>query len=155
VANNLSIESPNFDRINKESGQFTSDAISLLWTALNDTRATERRDFRRVSERLAPKVLQVAAAASVDNLDSEGASTILFTSGTQNFTGIRTPETGEAAIVIVHNAGAGTITIKHNVTSETQNRFIAASGADVALATNQAMIFQYLSGNWKEIARSA
>lgn len=154
MAFNLTIESPNFEKIGKEAGQFTADAINLLWNALNDTRATMRRGDRLATEKLAPKILSLSPSASVDNLDSEGSSTVSFLGGTQNFTGVRAPETGEARILFVHNAGSGTITVKNNVTSETANRFITATAADVALTQGKGIVFQYLASNWREVARS-
>ena len=122
MSSNLTIESPNFDKINKEAGQFTSDAVSLLWAALNDTRATERRGHRLSVEQLAPKVIQVSAAASVNNLDLQGGSVVEFTGGSsQNLTGFRAPDTGRTRLVVVYVSGAGTITTKHLVTPETGN----------------------------------
>jgi hypothetical protein len=154
MASNLTIESPNFERINKEAGQFTSDAISLLWAALNDTRAALRRDFRSATEKIAPKLLSLAPSASVDDLDSQGASSVSFISGTQNFTGVRAPETGEARVLLIHNSGAGTITVKNTATSESQNQFATATAGDVALTTGKGIVFQYLSSKWREVARS-
>jgi hypothetical protein len=154
MASNLTIESPNFEKINKEAGQFTSDAISLLWAALNDTRAAQRRDFRRSTEKITPKIISLSPAASVNDLDSQGASTISFTGGTQNFTGIRAPETGEARVMLVHNSGAGTITVKNTVTSEAANQFATSTAGDVALTTGKGIVFQYLASKWREVARS-
>jgi hypothetical protein len=154
MASNLTIESPNFDKISKEAGQFTADAINLLWAALNDTRASLRRDFRQATEKVAPKVKTLSPAASVDNLDSEGASTVSFTGGTQNFTGIRAPETGESRVVFIQNSGTGTITIKNNATSENANRFLTATAADLALDQHAGAVFQYLESRWREVARS-
>lgn len=154
MASNLTIESPNFEKISKEAGQFTSDAISILWAALNDTRAALRRDFRLATEKLAPKALSLSPSGSVDNLDSQGSSTVSFVGGTQNFTGVRAPETGEARVLLVHNSGAGTITVKNNATSETANRFHTSTGADLALDTGAGVVFQYLASGWREVARS-
>lgn len=154
MATNLTIESPNFEKINKEAGQFTADAISLLWAALNDTRATERRDFRIATEKLAPKVVSLSPSASVNDLDSQGASSVSFTGGTQNFTGVRAPETGEARILLVHNSGSGTITVIHSATSEAANQFVTDGAANVALTQNKAIVFQYLASKWREVARS-
>lgn len=154
MATNLTVESPNFEKIGQEAGQFTADAISTIWAAINDTRATERRDFRRATERLAPKIVSFTATASVNNLDSEGASTVSFVGGTQNFTGIRAPETGEARIVFIHNSGAGTITVKNAATSETANQFATSTGADYALTTGKGLVVQYLASKWREVARS-
>lgn len=153
MSNNLTIESPNFEKIAKEAGQFTSDAIGLLWAALNDTRKTERIDFRLTRDILAPKLKQVDAGASVDNLDLEGCSVVEFTgSSAQNFTGMRAPETNRTRVVFVSVTGSGTITAKHALTSETGNQLSNASGADVSLATGAGIIYVYLSGKWREVA---
>lgn len=153
MASNLTIESPNFEKINKEAGQFTSDAVGLLWAALNDTRATERRNFRQATERLEPKVLTMTPTASVDNLDLEGASVVSFVGTTAvNLTGFRAPETGKARIVFVQVSGTATITAKHNVTSQSANQLVNTSGADVALPTNAGIVYIYLAGKWREVA---
>lgn len=155
MANNLTIESPNFEKISSEAGQFTSDAISLLWAALNDTRSVERRDFRRVSERMEPKVLTLAPSASVDNLDLQGASILHFTGANNvNFTGMRAPETGYSRVVLVQSGGSGTITAKHNVTSEMANQLTNATGLDYSMTTGKGIIYAYLSSKWREVARS-
>lgn len=153
MAFNGTIESPNFEKITKEAGQFTSDAVSLLWNALNDTRRTERIDFRLTRDMIAPKVIQVNAGASVDNLDLQDASVVEFIGTTaQNFTGMKAPETGRTRIVVVYTSGSGTITHKHEVTSEAANRLTLAGGADSAQATRGCVIYAYLSGGWREIA---
>lgn len=155
MANNLTIESPNFEKINKEAGQFTSDAINLLWAAENDTRATERRDFRKASETLAPKFISIAPTASVNDLDLQGASIVSFMGTTGvNFTGMRAPETGQSRVVFIQSSGSGTITVKHNATSETQNQLTMAPGADYSMTTAKGIVFVYLASKWREVARS-
>lgn len=155
MATNLTIESPNFEKIKKEAGQFTQDAITLLWAALNDTRASARRDNRLATEMIAPKVLSIAASGSINDLDLQGASIVSFTGGSgQNLTGFRAPETGRTRVVIVQVNGAGTITCKHNATSETQNQLVLSTGADTARATNSGIIFAYLEGKWREASRT-
>ena len=150
---NLTIESPNLEKITKEAGQFTSDAISTLWAALNDTRRTERVNSRLAKEMLAPKVLTVVAAASVDNLDLEGASIVSFSGGTaQNFTGMRAPETNQSRVVFVQVSQAGTITIKNSLTSESQNQFVTNTGADVAKTVGTGAVFAYLVSKWRQVA---
>lgn len=152
MAINQTIESPNFEKINKEAGQFTSDAISLLWNAINDTRKTERMDFRRVSERMEPKVLTIDAGASVDNLDLDGASVISFIGASaQNFTGMRAPEPGKSRVVLVQVSGAGTITAKHNATSSTENQLVNTLGVDKALATNAGIVYVYTAAKWRQV----
>ncbi len=155
MATNLTIEAPNFEKIRKESGQFTHDAIRLLWAAFNDTRDTERRDFRLASEQVAPKVLHLSPSGSTDNLDLDGSSVVSFEGGSgQNLTGIRAPETGKTRIAFIHINGAGTITCKHNATSETANQLVLSTGADTARATNTGIIFVYLQAKWREVART-
>ncbi len=153
MASNLTIESPNFDKIEKESGQFTSDAVSLLWYALNDSRKESRTGVRLAKEQLAPKVIQKAPSASVNDLDLEGASVVEFTgSSAQNLTGFRAPETGRTRIVIVYVSGSATITLKHLLTSEAGNQLFNNTGADVALTTGKGAIYIYLSGKWRQVA---
>lgn len=154
MASNLTIESPNTERIAKEAGQFTADAINTLWAALNDTRAALRKDFRLAVEKVTTKVLTLDPSASVDNLDSQGASSVSFIGGTQNFTGIRAPETGESRVVFIQNSGGGTITIKNETTSESANRFVMADGSDYALSTGKGLVVQYIASRWREVARS-
>ena len=155
MSTNLSVESPNFDEIASESGNFTSDAISLLWAAINDTRANERRHYRLSTEMLAPKVLTSAPSASVDNLDLEGASILSFTgSSAVNFTGMRAPETGKSRVVFVQVSGSATITAKNAATSEALNQLVNSTGGDVALDTGAGIIYAYLEGKWREVARS-
>lgn len=153
MATNQTIESPNYEKISKEAGQFTADAINLLWAALNDTRATERRDVRRATEIVAPKFISLTAAASVNDLDLEGSSVVSFIGAdAHNFTGMRAPETGQTRIVFVQVNGTGTITVKNNATSEAANRIITSIGGDLAMTQGTGMIFVYLAGNWKEVA---
>lgn len=40
---NLTVEAPDFDRIRKDSGIHTADAVRLLWYAINDTRSQVRK----------------------------------------------------------------------------------------------------------------
>jgi hypothetical protein len=155
LANNLTIESPNFEKIAKEAGQFTSDAVTTLWAALNDTRATLRRLFRQASEKLEPKVLTLAPSATISNLDLEGGSVLSFTgSSAVNFTGMRAPESGSTRLVFVHNSGSATITVKHNATSETANQIVLSTGADYSMTTGKGIQLAYLVSKWREVARS-
>lgn len=152
MSSNLTIEAPNFEKITKEAGQFTSDAISTLWAALNDTRKTSRVGIRQAKETVAPKVLTVIAGASVDNLDLEGSSIVSFAGGAaHNFTGMRAPETGQSRVVFVQVSQAGTITIKNALTSETQNQFVTNTGADVAKTTGTGAVFAYLVDRWRQV----
>lgn len=153
MSTNLTIESPNVEKIGQEAGQYTASAILTLWEALNDTRAVERRDFRRASDMLAPAFLTVDAGASVNNLDLQGASVISFIGSTdQNFTGIRAPETGQSRLVFVQVSGTGTITSKQEATSEAANRLTHSAGTDVALTTAKGLVYVYLASRWRQVA---
>jgi hypothetical protein len=146
----LTIESPNFEKIAEEAGQFTADAVGLLWAALNATRTENRRDFRKASDIIQPKILTLSPAASVNDLDLAGCSVVHFTGGTQNVTGFRAPETGATRVLILANTGGGTITVKHDVTSEAANRIVTKTGADVTLTL---MMLIYLASRWREVAQ--
>lgn len=152
MSRNQTIESPQFERIGKEAGQFTVDGFNLLWSALNDTRATERRDFTRAKESLEPKLKQIAPSASQNNIDTEGASVVEFVGGSaQNLTGFRAPETNKTRLLFLYVSQAGTITVKNDATSETANRIITNTGADVSLTTGKGMLLIYLSSKWRQV----
>lgn len=155
MAINQTIESPNFEKIAKEAGQFTSDAISLLWNALNDTRTTERRDFREVREKVAPRVLNLAPSTNQDDLDTEGASVLSFTGADSvNVSGFRAPDTGKTRLLLCQVNGSGTITFLNASTSESSNQIVTSTGANVARATNTGICFLYLGDKWREVART-
>jgi hypothetical protein len=152
VASNGTVESPNFEKISKEAGQFTSDAINLLWAALNATRADGRRDSRRGQELLEPKVLHISPSANQDNLDTESSSVISFEgSSAVNLTGLRAPETNKTRLLFIQINGSATITIKHNTTSETANQIVLSGGADLARATGSGLVLAYLSSKWRQV----
>lgn len=153
---NLTIESPNREKITKEAGQFTADAINTLWAALNDTRSQLRLLTRLARNVIEPGSLVLAPSASVNNLDLGEASIVSFTGGSaNNFTGMKAPETGKARVVWVQNNQAGTITVKNSVTSETANQLVMSTGADYSMTTGKGIIFAYLASRWREVARSA
>jgi hypothetical protein len=155
VANNLTIESPAFEKIAKEAGHFTRDAINTLWLAENDTRAQVRQGIRQTSSVLEPLVLTQAPTGSVNNLDLTNCSIVSFTGTTAvNFTGMIAPETGAARVVFIQNSGTGTITVKHNATSEAFNQITMATGADYSMTTGKGLIVVYLASKWREVARS-
>jgi hypothetical protein len=152
VSSNLTIESPNFEKIKKESGQFTSDALALLWATENLTRKELRTGLRESQDILSPKVIQVSAAASVNDLDLQDASVIEFTGASaQNFTGMRAPETGKSRLVLVYISGAGTITARNAVTSQAGNQIFNLGAVDDTLAQGSASAYLYLSGYWRQI----
>lgn len=155
MANNLTIEAPNFEKIQKESGQFTSDAISTIWQALNYAMKVERMDFRRSKDSLEPKILTVSPSASVDNLDLQGCSVVSFIgSSAVNLTGFKAPETNESRVLFIQVSGSATITLKNTLTSETANQIATSTGADYAMTTGKGLVVAYLASKWREVARS-
>jgi hypothetical protein len=152
VSNNLTVQSPEFERIVKEAGKFTSDAMSTLWYALIDLKRSQRVDTRRAQDLLEPRVIEVNAAASVNDLDLQGCSVVLFTGTTaQNFTGMRAPETGRSRVVLIYVFGSGTITAKQTVTSDTGNQLDNKTAADTAFATRGGAVYCYLSNKWRQV----
>lgn len=150
MAENLSIESPDFDRIRKGDDGATTDAIRLLWLVLNEEMKLRRQGDRRIEERLSPKVLSLAPTSNQNNVDTQGAGLILYTGASSiNITGYRSREEGD--ILFVHVAGAGTITHQHqNASSDAGNRMVFQSAGDVARATDKSLILMYLNSRWRE-----
>jgi hypothetical protein len=150
VSENLSIESPEFDLIKKETGQSTRDGIQLLWTVANEEARQRRRGVRLAQEMSKRKVLSLAPAANQDNLDWDGSGIVLFTGTTSvNLTGLRNGAQG--VTVVLHNIGTGTITLKHeSASSEAENRLDTAADADVTLSTGKTVILRHLNGRWRQ-----
>lgn len=150
MADNLSIESPDFDKIRKESGYNTSDAIKLLWYALNNEIDLRRQTVKVASDTDSGKILTDSPSTSQNNYDTMSATTVYFTGGTAfDLSGFRNPVEGRR--VMVHNIGVGTVTLKHNSSSsDTPNRFILSSGADQSLTTNTSALFTYMNSLWRE-----
>jgi hypothetical protein len=89
----------------------------------------------------------------VNNQDVTGIGVVVFQgASSQNLTGFRAPSTGETQVLIVSVIGAGTITVKHSLTSESQNQISTSSGADVTLSTGNGIILAYLGSKWREVA---
>src|SRR5262252_3791699 len=85
VAENLTVESPEFDRIKKESGPATRDAVQLLWFVANNESAERRRGVRAAQEEDIAKTLAGVPTADLHNFDTQGSPVIVFT-GTANVT---------------------------------------------------------------------
>lgn len=150
MAENLTIASPDLDEIRKEAGTATENAVNLLWRVLNQEIRDRRRTVRIAAETDSGKVLISTATTDQSNFDSKDATTIQFTGGSAfNFSGIRSGTAGRR--ILVHNLGAGTITLKHNATSDAANRFFLDTGADKSLVQNASIVFIYLNGGWREM----
>lgn len=153
MAENLSIESPDFYQIEKESGVATRDAVKLLWAAQNFEMGRRRNEVRQAKEKIAPKVLSDNPGAQQDNYDLQGCSVLMLT-GTVNrtFTGFRAPSTDESHVLFIHVTGSATYTMAHaNASSDAENRMRLQSGANTTIATDRSMILIYLNSLWREV----
>jgi hypothetical protein len=153
VAENLSVEAPDFDEIVKEAGDSTADAARLLWFVLNNEIATSRRGLRTATERIEPKVRTAAPTGAENNYATEGASVLYFTGATSfTLSGVRAPEPGNSRLIILYNSGTGTITVANqSASSIAENRFQNSTNADRSLAQHRGMFFIYLGSRWREV----
>jgi hypothetical protein len=150
VAENLVIESPEFDEIEHEAGSSTRNAVYLLWAALNNEIAVRRRTVRDAKEVDEGKLLSLAPTAQQDNLDTQRSTIVLFT-GASNFslTGIRNGIEGQR--LVLFNVGTATITLEEaHASSDVSNRLALDTGADKTLGQNAAITLLYLNSKWRE-----
>ena len=153
MAENLSIEAPDFDRVKKESGVATRDAVKLLWSAMNYEAGRRRNEVRQAKERLAPKVLSDNPSANQNNYNLQGSSILMLT-GTVNrtFTGFLAPSTDDSHVLFIHVTGSATYTMAHaSASSDAENRLRMQSGADTTIATDRSMILLYINSLWREL----
>lgn len=153
MATNLTIQSPNFDKIRLESGYFTRDAVMTLWEGLNDTRSTELADVTGLRAELAPKSLSLAPSGTTNNLDIRGYSILSLTgSVNESITGFWAPDTNVAKLLFVQNSGTATYTLSNlSASSESQNQIASKAGTDISLASGGAVGFVYLASKWRQI----
>ena len=151
MAENLSIESPDFDRIKKGNPKAIEDAVRLLWLVLNEEMKQRRSGIRRTAERMNLKVVTFAPSANQNNVDTEGAGLVVFTgSSAVNVTGYRAPSV-DGAVLVVHVTGSATITHQdQHASSDATNRMVFQAGADKAVATNKSLILMYQNTRWRE-----
>lgn len=149
MSENLSVESPDFDRIKKESGIATRDAVNLLWSVLNSEVRTRSQTVQRAQNRVSPKVQTDAPTTTQNNADPGDSGTLLFTGGTAfNLTGLRNGLDGRR--VKIHNLGTGTITIKYeSASSDALNRFDTVTAGDLSVTTGKTADVEYLNGRWR------
>lgn len=152
MGSQLTIESPNFDRIRKGDGVAIENAIRLLWFVANDAADIERRETQYSRNSANYATLTLAPTTNQDNLDMKGAGTVLFVTSTAvNLTGVRNGVQG--AFRILANLGSATITIQHeNAGSDASNRISMAGAADKSLATSKFMLLHYLNSRWREVS---
>ncbi len=151
MAENLSVEAPDFDLVRKETGRATEDALRTLWFAINGEMSIRRQNAKRDNDRLQGKILTSAVSANQDNFDTQGALIVIFTdAGAFNITGIRNPTEGR--VIYLTNLGAGTKTIKHaSANSDAPNRFRTFALGDLGIATDKTVIVEYANSLWREV----
>lgn len=142
---------PDFAAIARGDSAAAAAGTRLLWYLFNAESNLRSRVVRKASDKLAPKVLQYAPTAAVNNLDLAGCSVVEFTgSSSVNLTGILQPER-DGELVFLFVTGSGTITLKHqNAGSDAVNRITTNSGGDLAVTTSNGTILIYLAGRWKQ-----
>jgi hypothetical protein len=150
MAFNATIEPPDSDRIKKESGIATADAIDLIWQVLNQEMRDRRSGVKQAIDQFEPKSVVDSPAAGQNDYDTRDATILRFDGATSfNLTGLRARP--ENAIVIILVLGVGTVTIKNSsASSEANNRILTQSGGDLAVATNKAVMLIYESSRWRE-----
>lgn len=152
ASTNLTIASPDFDKIKHGDQIATADAIRLLWYIANDEAKTRRIGIQSSIDRSIRKTLTDAPTANQNNYATGGAGIIYFTGSTAfNLTGILgTGEEGER--IVLHNEGSGTITVKYNSgSSDAPNRITTQSGADLSLTTGKTVLLHKLGTLWREV----
>lgn len=152
MAENLSIESPDFDRIRKGDANATEDAVRLLWYVLNHEMKSRRQGDRRIEDRLSPTVLSLAPGAGQNNIDTQGAGLIVYTGATNvTQTGYRAGQDGDILFILV--TGSGTIShADQSASSDAGNRIVTFLGLTKAVATNQSLVLIYSDARWRELS---
>ncbi len=146
-----SIEAIDFDRIRRGDMHEAGNGIELVWEALNAEISARQKQLRLAINRSERAVFEYAPTGNVNDLDIGDTSIVLFTGASSvNLTGLLAPSAGAARSVVLAVLGAGTITVKHNATSENANRILTFSVGDVAIATNKFMRLLYLNSRWRE-----
>jgi hypothetical protein len=152
MAENLSIESPDFGRIRKGDDRAVEDAIRLLWFVSNNEITERRRGVRAARDRYRPRLKVSSPTVQQDNFDLEGVGLLRLDGSTNvTFTGLRAQEEGD--VLIIHNIGSATYTFAHESgSSDAQNRIVFQAAANKSVATNRSLILAYLNTRWREIS---
>lgn len=142
---------PSFDAIRRGDKDAVEHGIKVVWDGLLSEIRERAKGLTKTLDRFDKKVLDLAPSANTNNLNYQKAGILQFTgSSSVNLTGIIAPER-DGAMLILHNTGSGTITLKHqDANSDAANRFSMASGADRSLATNSTLIIGYLASRWRD-----
>lgn len=149
MAENLVIESPDFDRISKGDPKAIKDGIFLLWAVMNDEIKTRIRQIREAKDLTEGGTQTEPSTASLDNY-AIGDNRVLYFTGASNInlSGIGEGRTGR--VLFIHVIGAGDITLlDDSASSFEENRILTNTGADVTLTTDQSAVLIYLNVRWR------
>lgn len=151
MASQLTIDSPEFDYVERETGVHTRDALYTLWLVANDEAASRRSGVREAIERLCPKEIILSPTVAQNDADTEFATVLRFDGSTSvNITGFQARP--EPTVLFLFVLGSGTITLRNeNASSIARNRILTNSGANLALTTNTAVMLMYLNTRWREM----
>lgn len=151
MAENLTIEGFDFDRIERDAGREARDAIYGIWVVLNRERRDRRQGLTLATARTAWGIQYHSPGAARHNLAHSDVSWQQFDGATAvDVTGWRAGVEGQLLVVAV--LGSATITLKHNHgSSDTIHRMLFAGAADKAVATNRAVALAYLNQRWREV----
>jgi hypothetical protein len=152
MAENLVIESPDFEAIRARAGYEASDAVKLLWFALNAEIKLRQQTVRRATDTLEGKVFTTAPTSRRASVDAGRATVVHFNSSTAfTLTGIRNGVEGR--ILFFHNTGSGTVTFDHQSgSSVATNRIVTDDTTNQAVATSFSFGVQYLSNRWRHMS---
>lgn len=150
MSDNLVIESPDFDAIEKKAGYATRNAVTLLWEVLNQEIKLRRQTVRDAKQTFETKITSAAPTVQQDNFDTDRSTIYYFTgAGAWTLTGLRNGV--EGAMKFLHNTGAGTVTIANNsASSDLSNRLLTSTGANKSLTTDLSILFLYINSRWRE-----
>lgn len=151
MASQFTVDSPDFDRVYRETGVATRDAVTTLWRVANEEASARRTGVREAIERDAPKEIILSPGATQNNLDTEFSTVLRFDGSTSfNLTGLQARP--EPTIVYLVVLGSGTITVKNSSASSIdRNRILTYSGGDLVITTGLTAAFRYLNTKWREV----
>lgn|SRR5574341_199594 len=152
MAENLSIEAPEFERIRDGDFHAIEDGIRLLWFVANNAERVRRTQDRKISQRYSPKVLLMPQTSNQNNVDTQDAGLIVYTGGSNiDVSGYRAPSV-DGAVLIIFVTGVGTIRHMHqDANSDAGNRMVFDPAANNSVNTNEGLILLYQDSRWREL----
>ncbi len=147
----LTIQSADFDKIRKETGQETVDFLTRLWYILNDETRLRRQGDRINASRIRGGLVTDAPTTQQDDYDAGSGTLFVYFNGSTPFTltGIRNGQAGRR--LVIHNGGSATVTIADDsASSATTNRILTSTGGNKSLTTDKTITLNYLDSRWRE-----